>query len=84
MNINVIENYIKKIDINDMKDFLLKQEIIVNDLELNYLYKIMKTKYKDILDEDILLIYDIKKNINEDAYLKLISIFNKYKKLYKK
>ncbi|MBR2712529.1 MAG: hypothetical protein IKE73_02345 [Bacilli bacterium] len=84
MNINIIESYINKIEKNDLENFLVKQNIIINEKEKEYLFYILKNKYADVLNEDILIIYDIKKNINEDAYNKLLKLFNKYKGLYKK
>ena len=84
MNINIIETYINQIDKNDLKKFLIKQKIIVNNDEENYIFYLLKNKYKEILNEDVKVIYDIKKNINIDAYNKLLELFNKYKELYKK
>ena len=84
MNINIIETYINQIDKNDLKKFLIKQKIIVNNDEENYIFYLLKNKYKEILNEDVKVIYDIKKNINIDAYNKLLELFNKYKGLYKK
>jgi len=84
MNINIIESYINQIEKNDLERFLVKQNIIINEKEKEYLFYILKNKYKDVLNEDILIIYDIKKNINNEAYNKLLELFNKYKGLYKK
>ena len=84
MNINIIEFYINQIEERDLRKFLEKQKISINEKEERYLFYILKNKYKDVLDEDILIIYDIKKNINNEAYNKLLELFNKYKGLYKK
>ena len=84
MNINIIESYINQIEERDLRKFLEKQKISINEKEERYLFYILKNKYKDVLDEDILIIYDIKKNINNEAYNKLLELFNKYKGLYKK
>ena len=84
MNINIIESYINQIEERDLRKFLEKQKISINEKEERYLFYILKNKYKDVLDEDILIIYDIKKNINDEAYNKLLELFNKYKGLYKK
>ena len=80
----VIESYINQIEERDLRKFLEKQNISINEKEEKYLFYILKNKYKDVLDEDILIIYDIKKNINNEAYNKLLELFNKYKGLYKK
>jgi len=84
MNINIIESYINQIEERDLRKFLEKQKISINEKEERYLFYILKNKYKDVLDEDILIFYDIKKNINNEAYNKLLELFNKYKGLYKK
>ncbi len=79
-----LENYINNINDYDIKSFLDKNEIILNNDEYSFLKNIIKEKYSDILDENAYLFKLIKDNINDDAYFKLINLFNKYKIFIKK
>ena len=81
MNIKLLELYINKIKKEDMYIFLKNNNIILNSDELNYLYKILKTKYKLILENDTNIFNEIKNNINIDNYNKLLELYDKYKHL---
>ncbi len=82
MNINVIKLYIDKLKKDDIKVFLKSNNIIVDDNELDYLYIVVKNKYEDFLNNDITVLNNIKENINNEAYIKLLELYNKYKSLY--
>ena len=82
MNINVIKLYIDKLKKDDIKVFLKSNNIIVDDNELDYLCIVVKNKYEDFLNNDITVLNNIKENINNEAYIKLLELYNKYKSLY--
>ena len=84
MNRELIYNYINNISDKDITTFLDKNNIILNDEEYEFLKNIIKEKYNDILDENTYLFKLIKDTINNDAYYKLLELFNKYKSLIKK
>jgi hypothetical protein len=84
MNIELLEKYINILDDNKINNFLIKNDINLNDEEYSFLKTIIKEKYKDLLDENTYLFKLIKDTINEDAYYKLLTLFNKYKILIKK
>ena len=84
LNLNVIKIYINRLTKDDVKSFLKKESITLNDTEFDYLFNILKKDYGKILNSDKELFLEIKENINEDAYNKLINIFNKYSELYLK
>jgi hypothetical protein len=84
LNLNVIKIYINGLTKDDVKSFLKKESITLNDTEFDYLFNILKKDYGKILNSDKELFLEIKENINEDAYNKLINIFNKYSELYLK
>lgn len=84
MNKELLENYIKNINDNDINIFLNKNNIILNNEEYDFLKTIIKEKYNDILDENAYIFKLIKDTINEDAYYKLLNLFNKYKIIIKK
>lgn len=84
MNREIIINYINNIEDKDIKNFLMKNSIDLNNEEYDFLKTIIKEKYNDILDENAYLFKLIKDTINKDAYYKLLNLYNKYKVLIKK
>lgn len=84
MNREIIINYINNIDDKDINTFLIKNNINLNNEEYVFLKTIIKEKYNDVLEENTYLFKLIKDTINEDAYYKLLNLFNKYKILIKK
>ena len=84
MNRELIINYINNIEDKDINLFLDKNNIILNKEEYDFLKNIIKEKYNDLLDENTYLFKLIKDTINNDAYNKLLNLFNKYKILIKK
>jgi len=81
---NIVINYINIITKEDINNYLIKQNIILSENELNYAYKIVKNNYNEIFEGNIDLFNDIKNNINNDAYNKLIDLYNKYSFYLKK
>ncbi|MBQ3475313.1 MAG: hypothetical protein IJH20_04015 [Bacilli bacterium] len=80
MNIKLIEIYINNITKNQANDFLEENDIYLNEKEFDYLFSKIKSNYIEIINEDILTFKEIKDNITEQNYIKLISLFNNYKK----
>lgn len=81
---NLIKMYINKIKKEDIKIFLNNNGINLSEKELEYAYYIIKNKYELILNEDIYIFDEIKKNISINNYNKLLKLYNKYKNLYLK
>lgn len=79
-----IENYINNLNDKDIKIFLDKNNITLNNEEYEFLKNIIIEKYNDILEENAYIFKLIKDTINKDAYYKLLNLFNKYKILIKK
>lgn len=84
MNLNLIENYINNLNDKDINNFLNNNDINLNKEEYEFLKNIIKEKYRDILDENVYIFKLIKDTINDDAYNKLLTLFNKYKVIIKK
>ena len=83
MNINIIKKYIKLLEKEDINVFLIKNEIHVNNRELEYLFNTVKNNYEEIINGDKKLFQEIKNNINIDAYIKLEKKYIEYKKYLK-
>lgn len=83
MKKELVIKYIKNIKDSEIKSFLNDYNINLNNDEYDFLVNIIKEKYNDIFDENIYLFKLIRDTINEDAYNKLIKLFNQYKKFLK-
>lgn len=84
MKKKLIIKYFNNLSKEEIYEYLDKYNIKLNDEEYDFLINIIKEKYNDLLDENIYLFKLIRDTINEDAYNKLIDLFNKYKGLIKK
>ena len=80
--INLIKIYIDKIKKEDMNIFLKNNGINLSEKELEYAYYIIKNKYELILNNNKSIFDDIKENISEDNYIKLMKLYNNYKTKY--
>jgi hypothetical protein len=80
MNNKLIEKYINSLTINQVKNFLEKNNIKLSDKEFNYLYNYVKNNYLTILYNDPT--NDVKANISHDNYQKLEDLYYYYKKKY--
>ena len=80
----IIEKNINKLTINDIKDFLIKENIYLNENELNIIYYYIKANWKTLLYGDSSKIFnDLKSKMSNENYNKLVNLFNFYKEKYK-
>ena len=76
----IIKNYINKLSKNDIVYFALKNNICLNDLELDYVYKTIKNNYKTLLSDDYVIIFNEGKNyLTCDNYEKICNLFLDYR-----
>lgn len=80
----IINDYIKKLNIKDINDYLIKQNINLNDKELHILYKHIKEDwYTFIYENQDPILNDLKNNISPNSFNKLYNLYieqiNKYK-----
>ena len=80
---NIIENYVNKLTISDIKIFLEKNDIYLNKNELLFTYQNIKNNWKDILNnKDSFNINDYAKYYSKDNFNKLNNIINEYRNKY--
>ena len=80
----IIKNYINNLSKNDIVYFALKNNIGLNDLELDYVYKTIKKNYKVLLSDDYKIIFNEGKNyLTDDNYLKICNLFMEYRNKFK-
>lgn len=80
----LIKNYIKKLSISDVNDFAIKNNIMLNDNELNIIFNYIKSDYNTILYGDPTnILNNLKENFDDSTYLKIEKLFFEYKDKYK-
>ena len=79
----LIKNYIELLSIDKLKEFGLKNNINLNNNELEYLLNLVKENYEDILKDDAKYLESLKNNINPVEYKKLKDLYLYYKNRYK-
>ena len=80
MNFYLIEEYVNRMQKEDINKFALKQGIILNDEELNTIFTYIKNNYKTIIygnPKNILL--DIKEKVSDLTYNKIENLYIKFK-----
>lgn len=83
MKDKLIKNYINNLKIKDIKDFALKNDILINDNEADYLFNIVKNNYQELIYGIPNAIFkNIKDKINDESYQKIIKLYFLYKNKY--
>lgn len=80
----IIVNYINNLNKDDIVYFALKNNICLNDLELDYVYKTIKKNYKVLLSDNYQIIFNEGKNyLTSDNYQKICNLFMEYRNKFK-
>ena len=80
MNINLIEDYVRRLTKDDIVRFSLKQDITLNNEEVSFIYDYIKKEYKTIIfgnPKDVLS--DIKDEVKANTYNKIVNLYMQYK-----
>ena len=80
---NLITKYINLLKIEDIKNFGIKNNIFLSDNESNYIYNVLKTKSKDLINNSNDVFNDARKYIDENNLIKIERLFYEYKKRYR-
>jgi len=79
---NIIKNYVSMITIKDISDFGIKNNIYLDDNELNILYNVIKNNYEVLLTDDKKVFDYLENKIKTDNLNKIKILFYEYKKRY--
>ena len=80
--LNLIEPYINNISKTDINNFALKNNINLNNNELEFIYNFIKTRYKDVLNNPSNFnLVKYKQNFSNENFIKINAIVNRYKML---
>lgn len=80
---SLIKNYLDKLDIVKLKEFGIKNDILLNDEELNFILNLVKNNFEDILINNDKYFDILKSKVSQDNFLKVKDLFLYYEKRYK-
>ena len=83
MNIYLIREYVNRLRKEDVNNYALKQNIVLDNSEIDFIYSYIKNNYRKILSRDISLsLEEVKPNLKDSTYNKLvILIYNNRDKI---
>jgi len=79
---NIIKKYISMITIKDISDFGIKNDIYLNDDELEILYSVIKNNYDVLVNDDKKVFNYLENKIKTDNLNKIKKLFYEYKEKY--
>ena len=81
----LISEYIKKMSLNDIKNFAIKKNISINDTDAIILYTYAKNNYQDFLNgNDTKLIKELKEKLSPNCFKEAYKLYLEYKIKYLK
>ena len=79
MNKVIIKQYMNNITKEDIYKFGIKQNIIINEHDLNIIYSYIKNDSERIINNHEEVLNEIKDIVADDTYIKLKELYEKYK-----
>jgi len=80
---SLIKNYVDKLTIDNLREFAVKNDINLNQNELEYLLNLVQNNFEDILINEDKYLNLVQNNINSEAFVKVKELFLYYKNRYK-
>ena len=84
LNKDMLYNYIKKIKKDDIFNFGIKQNIKLNNNEIDIIYDYINNRYDDIINDTDNILLEVKNKLNINTYNKLLELYDRYKYFIKK
>ncbi len=75
----IILKYMEKITKDDIRKYAQSQDTTLDDNELDLIYNYIKKYPKRILNEPLDVIDEIKDDLSNNVYQKLLELYQKYK-----
>ena len=79
MNKLIILKYMERLTKDDIVKYANKQDISIKDNELDLIYAYIKKYPERILNDTLDVIDEIKDDLSDEVYDKLLELYNKYK-----
>lgn len=81
----IIKEYIKNITEKDIVNFAEKEGIKLLNDEVKIIYMYIKNYWEVLLNQDSTFIFEeLKEKLRKEPYEKIVELYNKYKKQFKK
>lgn len=78
----LIKNYVAKMTKEDVVKFSEKNDIHLNEQELDFVYRFIKKNYEALYANPNIDLSKYKNNFTEENYAKMIKLINTYKSRY--
>ena len=78
----LIIEYIKKLTVDDVKNFAKLKNINISDSEAITLYNYIKNHYQELLNNDSKIIKEIKDQLNPNTFKEVYKLYLEYKIKY--
>lgn len=78
----LIIEYIKKLSVEDIKNYAKIKNINISDSDSIILYTYIKNHYQELLNNDSKIIKEIKNQINPDTFKEVYKLYLEYKIKY--
>ena len=82
--LNLIKKYISNIKKDDINNFALKNNIYLSNKELDTINYILQNEVENLINDSDKVFTNYKNSFTVENYNKISTIFNEYKKRYKK
>ena len=79
---NLLKNYVDRLKKEDIVNFAIKKNILLDKNELEVVYHNIKTRFKDIYDDGLKVIEENKNSLKETTYRKLKELYENTKRKY--
>ncbi len=81
---NIIYEYIKRIKKEDIYNYGIKENIELDNKEIDIIYDYINNRYDDIINDTDNILLEVKNKLNIKTYNKLLELYDKYKYIIKK
>ena len=79
---NLLKNYVDRLKKEDIVNFAIKKNILLDKNELEVVYHNIKTRFKDIYADGLKVIEENKNSLKETTYRKLKELYENTKRNY--
>lgn len=75
---NLIKNYIDKLSIKDVENFINKNYQNIDKNEISIIYSYIKNRWEDIYNDNPKVWNELKNKLSESTYNEVIKLYKKY------
>ncbi len=83
MYLDFIKNYVNKLKKEDISLYAFKNNIILDNNELNLIYNTIKERWDEIYSNGIEVIREYKDKLKDSTYNKIVKLYEDIKRYYK-